>query len=81
MGRRVVACPAPVQVGESDLRRSLILNTTPRQFAAEAAFSWALTVVIGLLNGVVSARGLCMCGVMFVRGLVRVRGYSAMCHK
>ncbi|KAG2500647.1 hypothetical protein HYH03_001414 [Edaphochlamys debaryana] len=39
-------------VGESDLRRSLVLNTTDRQFRAEGAFSWALSLVIGVLNGI-----------------------------
>ncbi|KXZ49316.1 hypothetical protein GPECTOR_22g910 [Gonium pectorale] len=38
-------------VEESDLRRSLVLNTTDRQFRGEAAFAWALSLVIGLLNG------------------------------
>lgn len=40
-------------VEESDLRRSLILTTRNAQFRAEAAFAWALSGVIGVVNGLV----------------------------
>jgi hypothetical protein len=39
-------------VEESDLRRSLILNTTETQHKEEAAVAWLQSVVIGILNGV-----------------------------
>ncbi|GLC73545.1 hypothetical protein PLESTF_001389800 [Pleodorina starrii] len=39
-------------VEESDLRRSLILNTTESQFRWDKAFSWLLSLIIGVLNGI-----------------------------
>ncbi|KAG2486586.1 hypothetical protein HYH03_014756 [Edaphochlamys debaryana] len=40
------------EVGESDLRRSLILNISQRQFTSELVFSWTLSVASGVLNGI-----------------------------
>ncbi|GLI61973.1 hypothetical protein VaNZ11_004539 [Volvox africanus] len=48
-------------VEESDLRRSLILNTTESQFRWDKAFSWLLSLIIGVLNGIV--------GFLFTEGI------------